>query len=226
MENKISENKIKNENKINELKSKQNFSFDDLVYVVEILRECCPWDAEQNHLSIRKNLIEEAYEVVEGIDKNNPEIMEEELGDLMLQVVFHAVMGREEGDYNIGDVINGICSKLIRRHPHIFATVNADTTDKVLENWDNIKNTEKSNKTLTDELYGISSALPALMRSEKVCKKIRKSTGESFASEKISKEDAGKALFELASACELSGIDAEEALTEYTERMIKEYADK
>ncbi len=226
MDKKILENKIANEDLIKALKEKKKFSFDDLVSVVEILRMCCPWDAEQTHLSIRKNLIEETYEVVEGIDKNDSDIMEEELGDLLLQVVFHAIMGKEEGSYNMDSVICGICAKLIRRHPHIFAQVDADTTDKVLENWDNIKNTEKSNKTLNDELDSISSALPSLMRSEKVCKKIRKATGDSFAPNTLTKEEAGKALFEIASACEISGIDAEEALTEYTERKIKEYANK
>ena len=230
MENKkdliIEQNKKLHKDKITALKSKNCFDFDDFVSIVEILRDCCPWDMEQTHSSIRKNLIEEAYEVVEGIDKNDPAIMQEELGDLMLQVIFHAVMGKEEGQYHIGSIMTDVCIKLIRRHPHIFSDVDAKTTDKVLENWENIKKIEKSNKTLSDELDSISSSLPALMRSEKVCKKIRKRTGECFSDKTLSKEEAGKMLFELVSACEASGIDAEEALYEYTERKIKEYEDK
>lgn len=229
MENKVinvEENKKINEGLIKSLKEKEHFSFDDFVDVVKVLRKCCPWDAEQSHSSIRKNLIEETYEVVEGIDKDSPSIMEEELGDLMLQVIFHTVMGEESGEYSMGDVIDGICKKLIRRHPHIFAEVNAKTTDKVLENWDNIKKEEKSKVTVSDELYSVSSAFPALVRGQKVCKKIRKGTGDIFSDKTLTKEEAGKLLFEITSACDVSGIDAEESLFEYTEEVIKEYENK
>lgn len=223
MDKKIEDNKKLYKEKIDALKLKEQFSFEDFVSVVEILRRCCPWDAEQTHGSIRKNLIEEAYEVVEGIDKNDPAIMEEELGDLMLQVLFHSIIGKEDGEYSIETIMSGICQKLIRRHPHIFAEVDAKTTEKVLDNWDNIKKVEKSSKTLSDELGSISTSLPCLMRSEKVCKKIRKSTGTVFSSETLTKEEAGELLWKLVSACDNSGVDAEEALYEYTERKIKEY---
>lgn len=221
----MEDKKLKNKEKINHLKNCESFTFDDFVSLVEVLRDCCPWDSEQTHQSIRKNLIEETYEVVEGIDKGNPDIMEEELGDLMLQVIFHSVMGCEDGEYTLNSIIDRICQKLIRRHPHIFADVDATTTEKVLDNWDSIKNVEKSNKSLSDELCSISSSLPALMRSEKVCKKIRKGTGKVFSDKVLTKEEAGELLFEIVSACDASGIDAEEVLTEYTERKIKEYAD-
>lgn len=211
------------ETEIKKLASQERFSFEDFVGVVKLLRTLCPWDHEQTHASIRKNLIEEAYEVVEGIDKNDASIMKEELGDLMLQVIFHSVMGEESGEYNINDVMTDICKKLIRRHPHIFATVSADTTDKVLENWDNIKKIEKENKTLSDELKSISPSLPALVRSEKVCKKVRKRTGISFDDEPITEEEAGRLLFNLTSRCDASDVDAEEALFKYTEGKIKEY---
>ncbi|MBE6648437.1 MAG: MazG family protein [Ruminococcaceae bacterium] len=211
---------------IKRLNSLEEFSFEDFVKTVEILRELCPWDKEQTHTSIRKNLIEEAYEVVEGIDRNDPKIMKEELGDLMLQVVFHSIMGKEDGEYDVYSVMTDVCKKLIRRHPHIFAEVYADTTDKVLENWENIKKEEKENKTLSDELSSISSSLPALMRSEKVCKKIRKRTGNVFDDMPLTEEEAGELLFKLTSRCDNSGIDAEEALFRYTERKIKEYENK
>lgn len=207
---------------IESLKSKDAFSFSDFVKIVEILRHCCPWDREQTHESIRNNLLEEAYEVVEGIDKNNPAIMREELGDLMLQVIFHSIMGEEAGEYNLEVVITDICKKLIRRHPHIFASVDTDDANVVLENWDNIKKAEKANKTLGDELSSITSALPALMRSEKVCKKIRKRNGETFGAEPITFEEAGEALFKIVSSCSASGINPEEALTRYTESVIKD----
>ncbi len=206
---------------IERLNKAEAFSFDDFVKIVEILRACCPWDREQTHSSIRNNLLEEAYEVVEGIDKNNPAIMQEELGDLMLQVIFHSIMGEEEGQYDLETVIGDICKKLIRRHPHIFASVEANTTNTVLENWDNIKNAEKSNKTLGDELSAITSSLPALMHSEKVCKKIRKRKGETFGGENITMEEAGEALFKIVASCSLSGINPEEALKKYTERIIE-----
>ncbi len=205
------------------LKSKDAFGFEDLVKIVEILRERCPWDREQTHESIRKNLIEETYEVVEGIDKKDSNILREELGDLMLQVVFHSVIGKEMNEYTLEDVLTDICKKLIRRHPHIFAETEADTTEKVLENWDKIKKTEKSNKTLSDELSSISSSLPALMRSEKVCKKIRKYEECKEQIPSITEEEAGELLFDIAARCDFSGIDAEEALSKYTERKIKEY---
>ncbi len=211
------------EKEIERLASKERFSFEDFTQVVKLLRALCPWDHEQTHASIRKNLIEEAYEVVEGIDKNDASIMREELGDLMLQVVFHSVMGEEAGEYDVNDVMTDICKKLIRRHPHIFAAVSADTTDKVLENWENIKKIEKENKTLSDELKSISSSLPALVRSEKVCKKVKKRTGVSFDDAPISEEEAGELLFKLTARCEASDVDAEEALFKYTEKKIKEY---
>ncbi|MBO7254295.1 MAG: MazG family protein [Clostridia bacterium] len=217
------EDKKTYETEIKKLASQERFSFEDFVGVVKLLRALCPWDHEQTHVSIRKNLIEEAYEVVEGIDKNDASIMKEELGDLMLQVIFHSVMGEESGEYNINDVMTDICKKLIRRHPHIFDTVSAETTDKVLENWENIKKIEKENKTLSDELKSISSSLPALVRSEKVCKKVRKRTGVSFDDEPITEEEAGRLLFNLTSRCDASDVDAEEALFKYTERIIKEY---
>ncbi len=219
------ENKEYIDKKIEVLKGKTSFEFEDLEDVVSVLRCRCPWDREQTHTSIRNNLLEEAYEVVEGIDNDDSEIMKEELGDLLLQVVFHATMGEEAGEYNMNAVITDICKKLIRRHPHIFASVNANTTDAVLENWDNIKKIEKENKTLGDELQSISASLPALMRSEKVCKKIRKRTGKSFDDNTITFEDAGALLFDVVSRCDASGIDAEEALSKYTEGKIKEYAE-
>ena len=128
-----------------ELINKEKYTFDDLVYIMELLRapDGCPWDREQDHKSIRKNFIEETYEVCEAIDTNDSELLCEELGDVLLQVVFHARISEEDGDFTVNEVISGVCKKLIHRHPHIFADVVADTSDEVLKNWENIKKEEK-----------------------------------------------------------------------------------
>ena len=134
----------------------------------------CPWDREQTHKSIRQNFIEETYEVIEAIDTEDRELLKEELGDVLLQVVFHSEMESEVGSFDINDVCDGICKKLIVRHPHIFADVKADTTDEVLSNWDKIKMQTKSQKTQSDAMDSVSKSLPSLMRSEKLQKKAAK----------------------------------------------------
>ncbi len=155
------------------LLSKESYGVDDLVTVVEILRskEGCPWDREQDHKSIRKDFIEETYEVIEAIDTEDPKLLREELGDVLLQVAFHAQIEREAGRFDMSDVANDICVKLIHRHPHVFGEVKADTTEKVLANWDKIKSEEKERVTVTQKLRAIPPMLPALMRAEKVGKK-------------------------------------------------------
>ena len=125
------------EEKIEYLLKKERYTFDDLVTVVEVLRSPvgCPWDIEQTHKSIRKDFIEETYEVIEAIDTENPELLREELGDVLLQVVFHAQIEAEEGRSTVEDVANDVCIKLIHRHPHVFGEVEADTSEKVLSHW-------------------------------------------------------------------------------------------
>ena len=131
--------------KIKALLEKKRYDFDDLVTVVEVLRSDvgCPWDREQDHKSLRKGFIEETYEVIEAIDTSDPVLLREELGDVMLQVVFHAQIETEAGVFNIDDVSNDICVKLIHRHPHVFGDVVAEDAEKVLENWEQIKSDEK-----------------------------------------------------------------------------------
>ena len=160
-------------NKIDYLLSKDRYTFEDLVLVVEVLRGegGCPWDREQTHKSIRRDFIEETYEVIEAIDTEDPVLLREELGDVMLQVTFHAQIEREEGRFEIDDVSNDICAKLIHRHPHVFGEVQVSNSDEVLSNWDKIKTEEKHRDTLTDKLRAIPPMLPALMRAQKVGKK-------------------------------------------------------
>lgn len=156
-----------------ELLKKSEYDFADLCEIVEILRapDGCPWDKEQTHASIRKGLIEETYEAVEGIDANDNGVMCEELGDLLLQIVFHASIANGENQFCIGDVCTGICKKLIYRHPHIFGDAVADTSEQVLYNWDELKKKEKGQQSTAQVLDGVSRALPSLMRAQKLSKK-------------------------------------------------------
>ena len=149
---------------------KQNYRIEDLLRIMELLRGegGCPWDREQTHQSIRNNLIEEAYEVVEAIDMESPEMLKEELGDLLLQVAFHSRMSEEAGHFRFDDVADGICKKLILRHPHIFGEVSVRDPEEVLDNWEEIKKREKGQKTATDAVKSVPRVFPALMRSQKV----------------------------------------------------------
>ncbi|MBR4944480.1 MAG: nucleoside triphosphate pyrophosphohydrolase [Peptococcaceae bacterium] len=135
----------------------------------------CPWDKEQTHDSLRKNLLEEAHEVIEAIDSKDMEHLKEELGDVLLQVVFHAKLAETEGHFNLNDVVQAITDKMIRRHPHIFADVKADDAETVLSNWEEIKKKEKAGKGDKEEPQSVMSklppTLPALMKAEKVQQK-------------------------------------------------------
>ena len=137
----------------------------------------CPWDKEQTHESLRKNLLEESHEVIEAIDTNDMEHLKEELGDLLLQIVFHAKLAEQEGAFNFNDVVESITAKMIRRHPHIFADVKADDAEAVLTNWEAIKKQEKAEKGITEQeepasiMSKLPPTLPALMKAEKVQQK-------------------------------------------------------
>lgn len=220
---------------------KSSYRFDDLCLILEILRGegGCPWDAEQTHESIRKNFIEETYEVIEAIDNKDVKLLREELGDVMLQVVFHAQMERERGTFDIDDVANDVCVKLIHRHPHIFGEVSASTTEEVLSNWEAIKNEEKKRVTLYDKLSSIPSATPALMRSSKVAKKsgaydgltseeillgLREAIDGMLARpETVDSETVGRMLFDIGALSAKIEIDPEEALFKRTNAFIGGY---
>lgn len=226
---------------------KERYSYEDLREIVTILRgeDGCPWDREQTHKSIRRDLIEECYEVVEAIDNDDPVLMCEELGDLLLQVVFHADIGREENKFDMDDVADGICRKLVTRHPHVFADVTADTSEKVLENWDKIKKTEKQRNSLSAEMYAVPPALPALMRANKVGKKSGKANfdfpTDEEAFEKVTEElnelyevrnsgdkeriadEMGDLLFSVVNVSRKVGVEPEEALTRATEKFMRRF---
>ncbi len=133
----------------------------------------CPWDAEQTHQSIVTNLIEEAYETVDTIQRGDHEHLKEELGDLLLQVIFHSELAEEAGRFNLDDVARGISEKLVRRHPHVFALSDAATPDAVLKQWDEIKRGEKGHEQ-KPFLHGVGKGLPALLRAAKLQKKASK----------------------------------------------------
>jgi len=152
---------------------KESYNVQDLVEIMKLLRapEGCPWDAEQTHESIKKNLIEETYEVIEAINKDDKDLLCEELGDLLMQVVFHAQMESEAGVFDFDAVADGVCKKLIERHPHVFGDVSISGVDDVLTNWDAIKRKSKKQKTTTESMLSVPRELPALMRATKLQKK-------------------------------------------------------
>lgn len=226
--------------KMAELLSKSSYDFQDLCDIVTILRGVggCPWDIEQDHHSIRKGMIEECYEVVEAIDRDDTALLREELGDVLLQIVFHADMENDAGHFNITDVANDECVKMIHRHPHVFGQVKADTSEQVLANWEVIKTEEKQRVSLSDQLQAIPPILPALMRAQKVGKKMNADADLSDAAliEKLNedmkqlsdytdldkqKQVMGEVLFRMTTLCRRLGLEAEEVLTVATEEKIK-----
>lgn len=210
----------------------EKYNFDDLVEIVEILRAPggCPWDREQTHESIKRNLIEEGFELIEAIDGGKPEKIADESGDLLLQVVFHAVIGKDNNEYEINDVTDAICRKLIHRHPHVFGDVEVSDSGEVLKNWDAIKRADRGQNMIADELRGVSKYLPSLMRAEKIQKKAQKAgynfdlLGDvSVSADTADSEDWGKILFAVVNSCRSASVDPELALASYTEKFIKDF---
>ena len=217
------------------LLGEKKHDFFSLVRIMALLRaeDGCPWDREQTHESIRANMIEETYEVIEAIDNNDPVLLREELGDALLQIVFHARISEEAGEFNVEDVIHDICAKLIHRHPHIFGNVQADTSEQVLSNWEAIKTEEKQRIGLSGTLNSIPPALPALMRAQKMVKKSVKEgiapaesdlyagVADSLESMKVAAETGNasqkeqsmaRILWQLCAIAQTSGMDAEKLL--------------
>jgi MazG family protein len=183
----------------------------------------CPWDAEQTHKSIRRNFIEEAYEACEAIDISDDRLLCEELGDVLLQVVFHAKIAQDRGAFSIDEVCDGVCKKLIYRHPHIFGDKDLKTSAEVLDMWEEVKKKEKNQNSVTESISQIAKTLPALIYAEKVQKKVAKS-GINF--EYIGdKNDIGDRLFELVAQAREKGIDPEQALIESTNRFSKSFCE-
>lgn len=232
---------------MNSFKFKENYNIDDLLEIMSILRAPggCPWDAEQTHESIKSNFIEETYEVIEAINKDDKELLQEELGDVLLQVVFHSEMEKEKGNFTFNDVADGICKKLIERHPHVFSTVQVESVDEVLSNWDTIKRKSKAQKTQGSSMLKVPKELPALMRAQKIQSKAKKAgfdwddmSGALAALESEIKElreaidskdqksiedEMGDVLFSCVNVSRFIDVDSEQALTKSNEKFISRY---
>jgi tetrapyrrole methylase family protein/MazG family protein len=203
----------------------------------------CPWDREQTHTSIKRDLIEECYELCDAIDEGDDEHLIEELGDVLMQVVFHATIAKEQGRFDEDDVSDGVVKKLIYRHPHVFGNVTAKTTGEVLKNWEALKSAQRHQTTQTEKLCEVPKRFPALMRAEKVQKRAGKvgfdwnSAQEAVPkifeeaeelSEAIEKNDnisleAGDLLFAVVNVVRLLGLDAEQVLHDASDKFIRRF---
>ena len=222
------------------LLQKTRFTVSDLAEVMEILRgeNGCPWDKAQTHETLRKYLLEEAYEAASAIDEGDEDHLYDELGDVLLQIVFHASIGKAEGSFNLTDVATAICRKMIHRHPHVFAKDSHESFD-----WETLKKEEKGLQKQADVLADVALALPALARAAKVQKKAAqvgfdwdgpdgaldkvieetRETREELAGHRDLQEELGDLLFACVNAARLSGVDPERALELATEKFIRRF---
>lgn len=225
--------------------NKPSYNFQDLQEIVGILRHPggCAWDMEQTHASIRRNFLEEAYEVAEAIDEGSTEHLKEELGDVLLQVVFHTSIEEDAGRFDLDAVADGICKKLIYRHPHVFGDVSVSSTGEILSNWEELKQKEKGQATQADAVDAVARSLPALWRAEKMKKKAAKAGFDwrdvSGALDKLSEEleelrraieensnveeELGDLLFAAVKAGRFAGVDGEAALQGACEKFIRRF---
>lgn len=220
---------------------KNLYGWEDFLEIMRLLRSPggCPWDAEQTHASIRREFLEETYEALDAIDREDPVDMCEELGDILMQVAFHAQIETENGRFTMADVVNGIAQKMVYRHPHVFGgTMQADTSEEVLVNWEVLKRKEKGQRSTADAIEAVPHTLPALWRAEKVQKKTAKTgfdwsnpvdaltkleeevrelrqaveAGEAVDARHGIREEVGDVLFIAAKVAQMSGVDPEDAL--------------
>ena len=220
---------------------KNRYGWEDLLEIMKLLRSPggCPWDAEQTHASIRRDFLEETYETLDAIDREDPVDMCEELGDMLLQVVFHTQIEAEQGRFTMDDVVDGVCKKMVFRHPHVFGgQLRADTSEQVLVNWEALKRKEKNQRSTADAIEAVPHTLPALWRAEKVQKKTGKvgfdwddpiralekleeevrelrqalESGKEIDAPHGVREELGDALFMAAKVGQMTRVDPEDAL--------------
>lgn len=224
----------------------KKYTLEDLQAVIARLRgeNGCPWDRVQTHESLRADMLEEAYEAVDAIDKKDMENLKEELGDVLMQVVFHTAIEEEQGGFTMADVIQGICEKMVYRHPHVFGELSVDTAEQVLVNWEKLKKKEKHMECQTDVLKSVPEALPALTRAKKVQKKaadvgfdfyeaggalekVKEEIGEletALAQENGNiEEEFGDILFAMVNVARFLQINPEFALTKATKKFINRF---
>ncbi len=216
---------------------KESYDCNDLIKIVGILRspEGCPWDRAQDHHTIRNNFLEEAYEAVEAIDRDDSILLREELGDVLLQIALHSQMEAEQGHFDFNDVCTGICRKMIGRHPHIFGSEYAANAAEAAQNWEQQKRKEKGLYSLEDRLRQVSGALPALMRAQKLISRaaasgcfedpndgmLRNCLEDALLADETDAQGWSRLLFLVCERMERLGISAEEALSRESDRMIE-----
>lgn len=227
---------------------KDKYNIDDLVAIIKVLRAPggCPWDREQTHESIKKNFIEETYEVVEAINKQSTDMLREELGDVLLQIVLHSEMESENGNFSFDDVVNDIVQKLVVRHPHVFGEVVANNTAEALNSWDAVKLKTKGQKNQTESMLSVPRELPALMRAQKIQHKAAKIGFDwdnvSGAVDKLYEEidelktameqgkrfdiedEFGDVLFSCVNIARFIDVDSEEALTASIDKFMSRFS--
>lgn len=230
-----------------EFELKDRYNFDDLISIITALRspEGCPWDRVQTHTSLKKNFIEETYEVIEAINKESVDGLREELGDVLLQIALHTEIEREKGNFSFDDVCNDLCQKLVVRHPHVFGEVKANSVDEALSSWDNAKDATKGVKHQSEKMDSIPIELPALMRAQKVQSKAQKvgfdwedvdgafdKVAEEIDELKFAikqgsspniEEEFGDLLFSCVNVSRFINVDSEEALTASTNKFIARF---
>lgn len=225
---------------------KPRYGYEDFLEIMRLLRAPggCPWDREQTHSSIRRNFLEETYEVLDAIDRDDPHAMCEELGDVLMQVVFHAQIEAERGHFTMEDVVDGVVKKLIFRHPHVFGGAEPEKdAQSVLVSWDAIKRREKHQRTTTQAMDSVARSLPALWRAEKLQKKaaddgfdwpdiqgalskLDEEVGELHQAVQDGAnvaEELGDVLFAAVKAARFAGVDPEDALNAACEKFIRRY---
>ncbi len=224
---------------------KDVYRFEDLVEILRILRapDGCPWDRVQTHLSNRRNFLEEAYEAAEAFDRDDPALMCEELGDMLMQVLFNIHIEEDAGRFTLDDVTDHICRKLIFRHPHVFGNEKAETSEQVLDNWDKLKREEKGQRTAADAMDSVARTLPALWRADKLQSKAEKagfrfrdSDGsldkleeevrelrEAVTRDTNVEEELGDVLFAAVNAGRYRDVDPEAALNAACEKFIRRF---
>lgn len=224
---------------------KPRYDYNDLLEIIRLLRspEGCPWDRVQTHESIRRGLLEEAYEAAEAIDTHDTALLKEELGDVLMQVVFHADIEKDAGRFTMDDVCDGVVKKLLFRHPHVFGTAQESSPESVLVSWDKLKRQEKGQKTTADALDSVARSLPGLWRAEKLQKKAADAGFDwhdvSGALDKLDEEVAelhravesgsgipdelGDVLFAAVKVGRFCGIDPEDAVNLTCEKFIRRF---
>jgi tetrapyrrole methylase family protein/MazG family protein len=226
---------------------KERYDINDLVQLIKVLRAPggCPWDRKQTHTSIRKNFIEETYEVIEAINKDDSDLLREELGDVLLQIMLHAEMEREKGTFDFDDVVNELCQKLVIRHPHVFGEEVAKDSFEALGKWDEVKLQTKGMKKQSESMLKVPREFPALMRAQKIQQKAAKAGFDwddlSGAVDKLYEEinelkialdqgnqpdiedEFGDVLFSCVNISRFIGVDSEEALTSSTDKFLSRY---